>query len=209
MIGMTRRKERAGELGTRQRILLAALEEFSANGFSGARIDRIIKIADVNVRMVYHFFGNKKGLLEAVLAEIFKERRQMLAQQPSNLSELLDSYFAGYAADRHRVRLLEWEALENGANEDGLSTFQDRRRVVEERIETLRQLQAEGNFAQGIDPQMLFLFCVALSIYPMSFPQSVYVATGEDVYSDDFQARYRAALGQLSSLLAPASEKKS
>lgn len=206
---MTRRKERAGDLSTRQRILLAALEEFSANGFSGARIDRIIKAADVNVRMVYHFFGNKKGLLEAVLAEIFKERQQMLAKQPGNLSELLDSYFVGYAADRHRVRLLEWEALENGANEEGLSTFEDRREVVKERIETLRQLQVEGKFAEEIDPQMLFLFCVALSIYPMTFPQSVYVATGEDVYSEEFQDRYRAALGQLSSLLAPSPEKKS
>ena len=200
---MRTRKGRTGEAGTREQILQAALEEFSANGFSGARIDRITRKADVNVRMIYHFFGSKRGLLDAVLGQIFRERRELLAKPPASFEQLLDAYFNGYAADQHRVRLLEWEALEAGADPDKLNALDDRKKVVSERIASLRALQEEGKMPAEIDPQMLYLFCVALSIYPMSFPQSVFVSIGEEAHSAQFQQRYRDALASLARLLTP------
>lgn len=203
---MKRRSERAGDIGTRQRILLAALEEFSTNGYSGARIDRITRNADVNVRMIYHFFGNKKGLLDAVLAQIFQERQETLVKAPESLGELIDSYFSSYTADEHRVRLLEWEALENGSNGTNLNTFDDRQKAANQRMKALAHLQQTGRAPAGIDTEMLYLFCAALTIYPMSFPQSVYVATGEDAYSEAFRERYRKALASLAELLTKALE---
>lgn len=47
---------------TRKAILAAALKEFSQAGFAGARIERIVKAAKCNIRMLYHYFGDKKGL---------------------------------------------------------------------------------------------------------------------------------------------------
>lgn len=205
---MPSRKKQKSDVGTRQRILLAALEEFSVHGYSGARIDRITKAADVNVRMIYHFFNNKKGLLDAVLGQIFNERQEALQKKPRSLAELFEDYFRGYSTDRHRVRLLEWEALENGTRLDDLNTFEDRKIAAEKRVETLARLQRDGQAPSNIEPDMLFLFCVALTIYPLSFPQSVYVATGEDAYSTEFQQRYRAALRQLAEFLAGDSEPK-
>lgn len=203
---MKRRSERAGDIGTRQRILLAALEEFSTNGYSGARIDRITRNADVNVRMIYHFFGNKKGLLDAVLAQIFQERQETLVKAPESMGELIESYFASYTADQHRVRLLEWEALENGSQGTNLNTFDDRQKAANQRMKALARLQQTGRAPAGIDTEMLFLFCVALTIYPMSFPQSVYVATGEDAYSESFRKRYREALASLADLMTRATQ---
>jgi AcrR family transcriptional regulator len=43
---------------TRRRILAAALAEFSAKGFAGARVDAIARRAKGNKRMLYHYFGN-------------------------------------------------------------------------------------------------------------------------------------------------------
>ena len=194
--------QQKGDLGTRQRILAAALEEFSVNGYSGARIEKITKKADVNVRMIYHFFGSKKGLLDAVLSQIFQERQEALEKAPESISELIGDYFRGYSADRHRVRLLEWEALENGDLREDLNTFADRKRAVEKRLKSLARLQREGLAPSAIDTEMLYLFCVALTIYPSSFPQSVYVATGEDAYSRAFQERYCDALERLAGLFA-------
>tara|TARA_A100001391_G_scaffold7621_9_gene5058 strand:+ start:14019 stop:14639 length:621 start_codon:yes stop_codon:yes gene_type:complete len=198
---MEGRKKQKSDVGTRQRILAAALEEFSLHGYSGARIDRITKQADANVRMIYHFFDNKKGLLDAVLAQIFNERQEALQKTPETIEDLLGDYFQGYSTDRHRVRLLEWEALENGTRLDNLNTVEERKISAKKRVEALARLQKDGQLPADIDPEMLYLFCVALTIYPLSFPQSVYVATGEDAYSDEFQKRYHTALQQLAGIL--------
>ena len=56
---------------TRERILDAALAAFGAHGPMGARVDEIAASAGVNKRMLYHYFGNKDDLFQAVLEEIY------------------------------------------------------------------------------------------------------------------------------------------
>ena len=53
---------------TRERILSAALKEFAAKGFAGARVDAIARRAAINKRMLYHYFGNKEKLFQRGLA---------------------------------------------------------------------------------------------------------------------------------------------
>jgi AcrR family transcriptional regulator len=48
-------------------ILAAAVKEFTEKGFSGARINRIAERANINKRMLYHYFGAKDALYLAVL----------------------------------------------------------------------------------------------------------------------------------------------
>ena len=52
---------------TKERILAAAAEEFSAKGISGARVDAIADRARVNKRMLYYYFGSKEGLFREIL----------------------------------------------------------------------------------------------------------------------------------------------
>ena len=85
---------------TRQRILDAAAEAFSAHGFSGARVDRISQAAGVNKAMIYYIFKNKNALHLAVLENLFEAKtRQVEAQlngQPLSLASLypvLSAYF--------------------------------------------------------------------------------------------------------------------
>ena len=54
---------------TRRKILDAAVDEFAARGYAGARVDRIAASAGVNKRMIYHHFGNKLGVFEAALSD--------------------------------------------------------------------------------------------------------------------------------------------
>ena len=60
---------------TRERILSAALQEFTANGFAGARVDAIARRAAINKRMLYHYFGNKEHLFREVLRRKITERQ--------------------------------------------------------------------------------------------------------------------------------------
>ena len=184
------------EQNTRNRILQVAMQEFAEHGSSGARVEKIAKEAGVNIRMIYYFFGSKKGLLDEVLRQIFLERRSKLAAKHETVEDLLTFYFDGYASDPDRVRLLQWEALETDLPKGAadLTNLADRQAVIAQRVALIADLQARGRIPEELDPKLLYLAFVSLAIYPMSFPQSVFVATGEHPSSKGFVKRYRAFL---------------
>jgi AcrR family transcriptional regulator len=101
---------------TRERILNAALAEFSANGFAGARIQAIARRAGVNARMLYHYFGEKDDLFRAILRRRFAERPiQPEAGPPAALSTQMGDWFTRVVSNPDWVRLTQWEALEAGS----------------------------------------------------------------------------------------------
>src|SRR5215471_14400346 len=51
---------------TKHRLQEAAEREFARYGFAGGRVARIARAARTNQRMVYHYFGGKQGLYDAV-----------------------------------------------------------------------------------------------------------------------------------------------
>src|SRR5580658_7945450 len=83
---------------TRGRILAAALAEFSAKGFAGARVDAIARRARGNKRMLYHYFGNKEDLFAAVLRHKMAERRAWGSTLPDDQSERLSFWFEAACA---------------------------------------------------------------------------------------------------------------
>src|ERR1700733_13800264 len=56
-------------------ILAAAVKEFTEKGYGSARIDNIAKRANINKRMLYHYFGNKEALYVAVLESTYTSIR--------------------------------------------------------------------------------------------------------------------------------------
>jgi AcrR family transcriptional regulator len=64
---VNRRKTRPPAPGTRDRILAAAMEEFAARGFDGAKVDRIAQHARLNKAMLYYHFHNKAALFLEIL----------------------------------------------------------------------------------------------------------------------------------------------
>lgn len=59
------------EAKTREAILLAAIEEFAAHGFAGARTENIARVANVNKAMVHYYYHDKETLYEAVLETLY------------------------------------------------------------------------------------------------------------------------------------------
>src|SRR5688572_32596466 len=64
---------------TRERILAAALLEFSARGFDGAKVDRIATRARVNKAMLYYHFDDKAALYREILKGRFEAVAARLA----------------------------------------------------------------------------------------------------------------------------------
>ena len=106
---------------TRRRILQSAIHLFSKHGFHAASVDQIVGRAQVNKRMVYHYFGSKDALFEAALSEVYKriEKIEFHAVERGRsprekLSRLLESYFEFLDVEPEFTRLLQWENLEKG-----------------------------------------------------------------------------------------------
>src|SRR5450432_3000478 len=109
---------------TRERILAAALKEFAAKGFAGARVDVIARQAAINKRMLYHYFGDKEGLFKAVLRLKVAERRAWAENLSSDPAERLPFWFKTACDDPDWIRLLEWEALQG----DGQKVIDEKER---------------------------------------------------------------------------------
>lgn len=62
-------------VATRRRILDAAVSEFAAKGFGGARVENIAKHANANMRMLYHYFTDKEQLYIAAIEEVYRSVR--------------------------------------------------------------------------------------------------------------------------------------
>lgn len=72
-IGTAGGNDRSAE--TRAKILDAAVQEFSANGLAGARMDQIASVAGVNKALLYYHFDSKENLYGAALEMIATKTR--------------------------------------------------------------------------------------------------------------------------------------
>lgn len=188
---------------SKERILAAALEEFSAKGISGARVDQIAKRAGVNVRMIYYYFENKENLYREVNTHSAQtDRVQLATDRPEELlSGLLDALFANASGNTSFVRLLQWEALQVDASGAELTNREDRETIVRDRVDRIREAQRAGLLPDGLDPRMLYVAVHSLSLAPFAFPSLVSLATGASPEDAGFQREYREFLMALSEAL--------
>lgn len=73
---------------SRQRIIAAGRSEVEESGILGLRVQVVAVKADVSVPLIYKYFGDRDGLLAAVLSEMFEE---LLLEQIDAAESLLDS----------------------------------------------------------------------------------------------------------------------
>ncbi|HEY0215674.1 MAG TPA: TetR/AcrR family transcriptional regulator [Cellulomonas sp.] len=143
---------------TRKEIVAAAIEEFSARGLLGGRVDAIAERIRTTKRMIYYYFGSKEGLYQAALAESYRgtrEREQGLglaAMPPEDaLRELVRSTLCYDATNEPFVRLVLFEnLLEEGrvGNLDA-ETHEVNQVALEILDDVLARGRADGVFRDG------------------------------------------------------------
>jgi len=114
---------------TKGRLLEVATSLFAADGFDGTSVSSIVGAAEVNKRMLYHYYDSKEGLYRAVFAEQWLAFAQGLVVKiqpllagddtPERSRAILlgavGAYYDYMAENPHFVRLIAWEGLEGGA----------------------------------------------------------------------------------------------
>jgi TetR/AcrR family transcriptional regulator len=190
---------------SRERILSAALKEFAANGFAGARVDVIAQHAAINKRMLYHYFGDKEGLFKAVLRRKIYERQAWAESLSGDPAESLPFWFEAACKDPDWVRLFEWEALRY----DGRKVIDEKERLaaVARGLERIRQRQKRGQISANFDPRHVMLTMRSLTMFPIAFPQLTEMITGRSVSDPKFQKERSAFLKEFAVAFRPSHAK--
>ncbi len=83
---------------TREKILEAAAELFAQRGYAGTGVDRLAEKSGIAKTAIYYHFGNKEGLLAAVLdraATVWIDNIERSAQQGESPEDALDRALLG------------------------------------------------------------------------------------------------------------------
>jgi AcrR family transcriptional regulator len=185
---------------TRETILKAAVAEFCSNGFTGARVENISAKSGANMRLLYHYFGDKEGLYTAVLDRVYtevraEERRLDLGSVDpvEGMQRLIDFTFSFFARHRDYISLLNNENLLRGR-------FVKRSRAVRPLtlplLATITDLLQRGNkagaFRGDVDPMQLHISITALSYFHVSNRYTLSAMFGRDLGADSFMNQRRA-----------------
>lgn len=186
----------------RQDILAVAHEEFVAKGLSGARVDEIAARTKTSKRMIYYYFGDKRGLYRAVLESAYskvrttEQRGDLEALPPEEaLAKLVSLTFDYHAENPDFVRLV---MIENIHNAEHLKESAIINRLNLSAIEIIRGIYERGIisgvFRPGLDPLEIHLMMTAPAFYSQSNRASIHQVFGFDMGAPDHVARRRQAV---------------
>lgn len=156
---------------SRQTILRTAVGEFCRHGFSGARVERIATKSKSNMRMIYHYFGDKEGLYLAVLESAYTRIRAEEgkldlsdADPVEGMRTLIRFTFDFFASNKDILALINGE---NTLRARYLRKLPHVQAMTVPLVESIRALLERGyrkdRFRPNVDPVQLYVSLVALS----------------------------------------------
>jgi len=141
---------------SKELIAKAAQAEFAEHGFSGARTDRIARLAGVNKQLIYYYYGSKSKLFEALarLAAQVLSLPDPAASTQGSVTEKLRTHLK-FLFDALRAPPDFASILIAGAREGAKETAEEwGRKTVEALSSTISEGQGLGFFRDDADPRL-------------------------------------------------------
>jgi AcrR family transcriptional regulator len=185
--------------GTRERILRAAISEFSEKGYSGARVLTICRRSRANPRMIYHYFGGKERLyvavLEHVLGELRQEELKLDVDHVAPIEGMLQLFDFTYEHFGKHPELIHILSGENLLRARFLRKSSKTPVVASPLISLIGQLLSKGEltglFRSGIDPLQLYVTMVGFAYFHRSNAHTLSVIFKSDILQPDWQAEHK------------------
>ena len=180
---MKKKKQVRNPEKTRERILKAATKLFTRSGYEGTSLREIVTETGINKRMIYHYFGDKRGLYQAIFVREWSELKtwldkamQVNLESTGNIRDLLvkfvDVFFDFLAEHQHFTRLMMWDGLEGG--EISRSTWKEIRGPLFIQTEFLiQEAQKEGLLNKKFHPGHLIISLLATTTYYFAYASSL------------------------------------
>ena len=184
---------------TRERILNAGIAEFCAHGYEGARTERIANTAGANIRMIYHYFGNKEDLYLAALERVYErvrsreEKLNLRDHDPvDGMVRLIDFTFWHLAEHPDFIALLANENLLEGRYLKKSSVVP---KLTQPLVEAIRDLLERGEragvFRAGVDPVQLYITVLSVCYVHVSNRFTLSIMFQTDLSDADWLDRRR------------------
>lgn len=174
---------------TRARVLKAALEEFCEKGFGGARTASIAARAECNIRMLYHYFGNKEGIYLAALELVYAQLRAREEEQDlmhlgpdDGMAALVEFTFDHMLMHQEFINMIGIENIQKGKFLRRSKAVPQGAMPLVQSIETLLgEGQRKGIFRKMVDPVQLYVSILSLSYVHISNKHTLSITFGQDL----------------------------
>ena len=139
----------------------AARAEFAEYGIAGARVDRIAANAEANKAQIYHYYGSKDALFDAVWEDLVT---QITEQAPIDVDDL-PGYAVrladGYANHPDITRLITWQRLERGDDLPHVFAVES----TKSKADAIAKAQAEGRVSARFEARVLVGLIIHLAAF--------------------------------------------
>lgn len=149
---------------SKEDILNAAELAFSKKGLYGTRVDEIAKIAKINKRMIYEYFGCKVDLYKKVLEIVYKRignyGRAVLSEQDSfedAVKKVAKFYFDYLSSNPTYVNLLLWENMNEGEYIKDVDLSSIRQPVLIQLEQVLERDKQAEIIRSDVDPNQILI----------------------------------------------------
>lgn len=133
--------------------MAAALQEFSASGIAGARVDRIAKQARTSKERVYTYFRSKEDLYAQTAVQELARVVEATPMDPYDLPGYAGRIFDHFEANPTHHRLVSWGRLELQAEAADAPFSEDPfLQAIERKVRQVQQCQQEGGLDAAVDP---------------------------------------------------------
>lgn len=173
---MTKSAAKRDAEATKERILSIGIKEFCSDGYSGSRIDTIAKKSKCNIRMIYHYFGNKEGLYLAALERVYSGIRQHETELEFSklkpalaIQTLVEFTFDHHVQNKEFVDLVVVENVQRGRYLKKVANISKESNLLIETIErVLKNGITNGAFREDTDAFQLYISILSLCFFHLS-----------------------------------------
>jgi AcrR family transcriptional regulator len=137
---------------TRRRLLEAAYTEFARYGIAGARVERIGEAADSNKAQIYHYFGGKIQLFDAVFEQTAIEMATEVPFDPYDLPGYAGRLVRLHDRRPEIMRLVTWQRLERSDGEPNPLAVA----AVSSQVNAIAEAQKAGELPACFPPGVVF-----------------------------------------------------
>lgn len=164
-----------GQPGVRIRLIRAAAQLVAERGYNATSIREIAAAADVTPAMIAYYFGDKRGLLEAILDHAFEQLvrgvQQLAAEDDTADSPFVTRFVPLYlkAVTREpwipRFLMREVFSADTPVREQFVERFARRVAAVVPAV-FAREIEA-GRLRRDLDPQLALLSLIGMCVFPL------------------------------------------
>jgi TetR/AcrR family transcriptional regulator len=203
------KKTTVAPVEARQRIIAAAIKEFSRNGFSGARMEKIATAAKINKAMIFYYFASKEQLYKLVLKDCLSCLFVLIGDVVTptlTVEQFLEKfpriYITYFRSHPDLLKIIGVDLMQNPAS---ISAFV--KEIVEELfalhpkvvlLERLSHWSGTGASRES-DPRMIIMNVMALSLFAFFAVPMIEAISGLTFKLDD--AFYEQRIASVVNLL--------